>query len=134
LDFVTTNNEAEYEAVLAGLSMAGEMGAKNVEIRNDSQVVVSHVQGLAKAQGEIKIQYLNKVREYQSNFDRTATTKIPREENVQADALSKMGSGTGPVIKTSAYEVVVDVVFCLPKYINNKITTRNRTNPCRIRL
>jgi hypothetical protein len=50
---------------------------------------------------------VNKVREYQSNFDRTATTKIPREENVQADALSKMGSTTGPVIKTFAYEVVV---------------------------
>jgi ribonuclease HI len=52
LDFVTTNNEAEYEAVLAGLSMAGEMGAKNVEIRSNSQVVVSHVQGLAEAQGQ----------------------------------------------------------------------------------
>jgi hypothetical protein len=33
LDFVTTNNEAEYEAVLAGLTIAWEMGAKNVEIR-----------------------------------------------------------------------------------------------------
>jgi len=106
LDFVTTNNEAEYEAVLAGLSIAREMGAKNVEIRSDSQVVVSHVQGLAEAQGEKMIQYLNKVRAYQSNFDRTAVTKIPREEN-QVDALSKMGFGTGPVIKTSAYEVVV---------------------------
>jgi hypothetical protein len=53
------------------------------------------------------IQYLNKVREYQSNFDRTAMTKIPREENVQADALSKMGSGTGPDVQTSAYEVVI---------------------------
>jgi ribonuclease HI len=107
LDFVTTNNEAEYEAVLARLSIAREMGAKNVEIRSDSQVVVCHEQGLAEAQGEKMIQYLNKVQAYQSNFDRTAMTKIPREENVQADALSKMGSGTGPDVKTSAYEVVV---------------------------
>jgi hypothetical protein len=53
------------------------------------------------------IQYLNKVREYQSNFDRITMTKIHWEENVQADALSKMGSGIGPVNKTSAYEVVV---------------------------
>jgi ribonuclease HI len=42
LDFVTTNNEAEYEVVLAGLSIAREMGAKNVEINSDSQVVVSY--------------------------------------------------------------------------------------------
>ncbi|XP_062155167.1 uncharacterized protein LOC133863220 [Alnus glutinosa] len=82
LDFVTTNNEAEYEAVLAGLSIAREMGAKNVEVRSDSQVVVSHVQGLAEAQGENMIQYLDKVHEYQSNFDRTVMTKVPREENV----------------------------------------------------
>jgi hypothetical protein len=63
--------------------------------------------GLTEAQGEKMIQYLNKVREYQANFDRTAMTKIPRGENVQADALSKMGSRTEPVIKTSANEVVV---------------------------
>jgi ribonuclease HI len=36
LDFVTTNNEAEHEAVLAELSIARELGAKNVEIRSDS--------------------------------------------------------------------------------------------------
>jgi hypothetical protein len=93
--------------VLAELSIAREMGAKNVEVRSDSQVVVSHVQGLAEAQGEKMIQYLNKVREYQSNFNKTTMTKIPWEENLQADALSKMGSGTGPDVKTSTNEVVV---------------------------
>jgi ribonuclease HI len=107
LDFVTTNIEAEYEVMLAGLSIAREMGAKNVEIRSDSQVVVSHVQGIVEAQGEKMIQYLNKVCKNQSNFDWTAITKIPREENVQVDALSKMGSGTGPDVKTSAYRVVI---------------------------
>jgi ribonuclease HI len=49
LDIVTTNNEAEYEAVLAGLSIAREMGERKIEIRSDSQVVVSHIQGLSEA-------------------------------------------------------------------------------------
>ncbi|XP_062151978.1 uncharacterized protein LOC133860372 [Alnus glutinosa] len=40
LDFVTTNNEAEYEAVIAGLALSREMGATTVEIRSDSQVVI----------------------------------------------------------------------------------------------
>jgi ribonuclease HI len=40
LDFVTTNNEAEYEAVIAGLALPQEIGAINVEIRSNSQVVV----------------------------------------------------------------------------------------------
>jgi hypothetical protein len=35
LDFVTTNNEAEYEAVIAGLTLSREMGETNVEIRSD---------------------------------------------------------------------------------------------------
>jgi hypothetical protein len=53
------------------------------------------------------IQYLKKVREYQANFDRTAMTKIPREENVQADSFSKTVFDTGPNVKTSTNEVVV---------------------------
>ena len=36
LEFRTTNNEAEYEAVIAGLGMALELGAESVEIRSDS--------------------------------------------------------------------------------------------------
>jgi ribonuclease HI len=43
MGFVTTNNEAEYDTVLAVLSIARKMGAKKVEVRSDSQVVVSHV-------------------------------------------------------------------------------------------
>jgi ribonuclease HI len=43
LDFVTTNNEAKYKAVLVGLSIAREKGARNLEVRSDSQVVVGHV-------------------------------------------------------------------------------------------
>jgi hypothetical protein len=70
-------------------------------------VVVSHVQGFAEAQGEKMIQYLDKVRKCQSNFDRTVVTKVPREENARADALSKMGSGTEPVVKTSTRGVVI---------------------------
>jgi len=44
LDFITTNNEAEYETVIAGLSISQEVGATNVEICSDSQIVVGQVQ------------------------------------------------------------------------------------------
>lgn len=36
LDFVTTNNEAEYEAVLVGLTIAMELGDRDIDIRRDS--------------------------------------------------------------------------------------------------
>ena len=45
LKFTTTNNEAEYEAMIVGINMAWEMGVKNLEVRSDSQVVVGHVWG-----------------------------------------------------------------------------------------
>jgi hypothetical protein len=64
------------------------------------------VHGLAEAQRE-KNDSISRIKPDQSNFDRAVMTKVPREENVQADALSKMGSGTGPVIKTSTRKVVI---------------------------
>jgi ribonuclease HI len=45
LEFKTTNNEAEYEAVVAGLELALELGVDSVEIRSDSQVIVGHIRG-----------------------------------------------------------------------------------------
>jgi ribonuclease HI len=78
LDFPTTNNEAEYEAILAGLGIAKELGAKSLDIRNDSQVVVGHVDGTFEAKGENMIKYLPKVLEFHEYLDRVATTQIPR--------------------------------------------------------
>ena len=43
MKFKTTNNEAEYEAVIASLGMALELGAELVEVRSDSQVIVGHI-------------------------------------------------------------------------------------------
>ena len=43
LGFKTTNNEAEYEAVIAGLGMALELGTESMEIQSNSQVIVGHI-------------------------------------------------------------------------------------------
>ena len=43
LEFKITNNKAEYEAVLAGLMLALEMGTKFVEVRSDFQVIFGHI-------------------------------------------------------------------------------------------
>lgn len=43
LAITTMNNEAEYEVVKAGIGIARDMGAKNLEVRSDSQVVVEHI-------------------------------------------------------------------------------------------
>jgi ribonuclease HI len=43
LEFKTTNNEVEYEVVIAGLIIALELGAESMEIQRDSQVIVGHI-------------------------------------------------------------------------------------------
>lgn len=94
MDFVTRNNEAEYKAVLAGLTIAREMGALNFEIRSDSQVVVGQISREYITQGDRLVKYLEKVHDLQSRFNSMTIMKIPREENIQADALARAWSTT----------------------------------------
>jgi ATP:corrinoid adenosyltransferase len=107
LDFVTTNNEAKYEVVIAGLTLSREMGAANVEIQSDSQVVVGQVQGQFDTQEDRMARYLDQVRQFQSYFDRVVFTKIPREENTRADELSKIASGTYEEIEATHRQIIV---------------------------
>jgi ribonuclease HI len=81
LNFPTTNNEAEYEAVIAGLNLAEHLGAKNLEIQSDSQVVVSHIQGGSEAKGEKMIKYLAKVCCSWDRFEQLVITQILKTKN-----------------------------------------------------
>ncbi|KAL0427511.1 UNVERIFIED_CONTAM: hypothetical protein Slati_2925900 [Sesamum latifolium] len=57
-DFKASNNEAEYEALVIGMRMAHETGAKHLLAYSDSQLVVKQVEGTYKAKEESMIQYL----------------------------------------------------------------------------
>jgi ribonuclease HI len=92
LEFKTTNNEAEYEAVKAGLGLALELGANSVEVRSDSQVIVGHVRGEFEENGERMRKYLAKVQGMKASFQKFSITKIPQEDNQKADHLARMAS------------------------------------------
>ena len=69
LGFSAINNEAEYEALLAEITMVQKMGEKAVKIFSDSTLVVGQVQGELEAR-DLKMQeYLNQVRRLQSRFE-----------------------------------------------------------------
>ena len=91
-EFTATNNEAEYEALIAGLRIANRMGVRNLEANVDSRLVANHVLGEYVAKEENMIQYLAKAKSQIKNFDRFTIKQVPRGENKKADALSKIAS------------------------------------------
>ena len=58
LDFPTTNNEAEYKALVVGLDLAKVAGATSVVIHCDSQIVTNQVNGDYECKGERMKKYL----------------------------------------------------------------------------
>ena len=88
--FQASNNEAEYEAVIAGLNLAHAMEADKLEVSSDSQLIVKQIEDSYEARGEKMILYLKKVQELLKNFVRVQIKHVPRAENSRADALVKL--------------------------------------------
>ncbi|GJS23929.1 reverse transcriptase domain-containing protein [Tanacetum coccineum] len=90
--FDATNNEAEYEALIAGLGIAEQMGIKNLQANIDSRLVANQVNGTYVAKKPDMIRYLEKVKALTGSFKAFTIKQIPRSENKKADALSKIAS------------------------------------------
>ncbi|XP_022025084.1 uncharacterized protein LOC110925436 [Helianthus annuus] len=92
LDFKSTNNEAEYEAFLAGLRLAIKMGVRHIEAHVDSMLVAGQISGQYEAKGDIMALYLNQAKTLLQTFYSYKVHHINRSENKPADALSKLAS------------------------------------------
>ena len=92
LQYQTTNNEVEYEALLKGLELARSVQAESILILGDSQLIISQVNGTYETKEEGMRKYLNKVVRLVKKFKEASFVQIPREENMEADALAKEAS------------------------------------------
>ncbi|XP_062075487.1 uncharacterized protein LOC133779553 [Humulus lupulus] len=90
--FEASNNEAEYEALLAGLRLAQGLKVTHLHIYSDSQLVVFQVKGEYQARGPKMATYLERVRSYLEQLVEYSIEQIPREKNTHADALAKLAS------------------------------------------
>ncbi|XP_052117555.1 uncharacterized protein LOC127747557 [Arachis duranensis] len=91
-EFPVSNNQAEYEALIGGLTLAAEVGATRLEICSDSQVVTSQVNGSYQAKDSLLQKYLEKVKNLSKKFEEVTVHHVPRERNTRADLLSKLAS------------------------------------------
>nr|GEV15919.1 reverse transcriptase domain-containing protein [Tanacetum cinerariifolium] len=90
--FDATNNEAKYEALIAGLRIVEQMGIKNLQENVYSRLVANQVNETYVAKEVDMIRYLGKVRTLINNFKAFSIRQVPRSENNKADALSKITS------------------------------------------
>jgi ribonuclease HI len=82
-----TNNVAEYRAVLLGLELARELGARKVEVINDSELVARQIGGQYKVKhAGLKPLFVETMRELR-DFDRWSVRNVRRESNQRADQL-----------------------------------------------
>ncbi len=93
LEEISTNNEAEYEAVISALKklkqLFGKSGTKNldIEFRMDSQLIASQLGGEYKVNEERMQTLFMKVWNLKFDFGKLSFKSIPREQNKRADQL-----------------------------------------------
>ena len=82
-----TNNVAEYRALLLGLERARALGATEVEVVNDSELVAKQVRGLYKVKHEAMRPLHREAMAALREFERWSIRSVPRAQNTHADAL-----------------------------------------------
>jgi ribonuclease HI len=84
---VTTNNVAEYRALLLGLARARVLGAEEVEVVNDSELVAKQISGAYKVRNEALRALHREALAALREFGRWSIRSVPRAGNADADAL-----------------------------------------------
>jgi ribonuclease HI len=84
----TTNNQAEYRAIIAALEAAIKLGAEEVEVRADSELVVKQLNGRYKVKKASLRPLYQEVVRLTGALKAFTITHIPREQNREADRLA----------------------------------------------
>ena len=105
LDFPTTNNEAEYETLIAGLDLTKVTRAERMVLYCDSQVVISQVNDNYECKNERMKKYFGQVKDRVNNIQ-VKFVQVPREENEHANYLAKAASAEHMLIPSQVLSFV----------------------------
>ncbi len=81
----TTNNQAEYRAVIAALEEAIKLGITHVELNSDSELIVRQIKGEYRVKKATLKPLHQKVKQLLGSLEGFTVTHIPREQNTEAD-------------------------------------------------
>ena len=90
--YMDSNNAAEYEALLHGLRMAVSMGIQRLEVRGDSNLAISQINGEFDAKDLKMAAYRNAVLKISARFEGLEFHHVARESNQVADVLARIGA------------------------------------------
>ncbi|QBJ94944.1 bifunctional RNase H/acid phosphatase [Rhodococcus sp. ABRD24] len=106
---VTTNNVAEYRGLIAGLTAARDLGAREVDVRMDSKLIVEQMSGRWKVKHPDMIPLARQARELAGTFARVTYSWIPRAENSHADRLANEAmDGEDPITSGFVADAGID--------------------------
>ena len=90
-----TNNEAEYQATIAGLEAALGLGGGSVDLRMDSQLIVRQLEFRYRVRNARLRPFFERVVELKRQFDSFKVSHVPREQNKRADQLANLALDSG---------------------------------------
>jgi ribonuclease HI len=82
---VATNNEAEYRALITALRRAAELGAREVEVRADSQLLMRQMTGAYRVKSPHLRELWQQAQQAAEGFERVRYVEVRRTENTDAD-------------------------------------------------
>ena len=85
-----TNNDAEYEGLIRGLAMAASAGARRLEVRSDSELMVKQMNGEYRTKASHLREAAGRARAALAPFEAVNFTAIPRGQNGEADRLANI--------------------------------------------
>ncbi|XP_057418119.1 uncharacterized protein LOC130712297 [Lotus japonicus] len=88
-----SNNEVEYEALISGIEILLALGAKNVVIKGDSELVVKQLTKEYKCVSEHLAKYYVKANNLLAKFNEVGIGHVPRIDNQEANELAQIASG-----------------------------------------
>jgi len=91
-DFKTSNNQVEYEDIIAGLNLVLDMEAKQLVCRSDSQLVVGKLKGEFEVKESILQRYYHFIQNLIAKFTNVRIKHIRREHNTIADIFSRLAT------------------------------------------